>query len=85
MNKIANMEAPICKFNSFQSWVNHASSWLCGYRSSQIVCLDSKGRLCEIGRDFMRADKEGTFPVTAYETLKMRTNKWNKKILKKKL
>ena len=62
------MNAEICQFHSFHHWVNKAQSWLSGYKSSQIVCLDTKGRRCEIGADFQRADKEDAFPVTVYET-----------------
>lgn len=69
-NKLPNYDAQICVFNTFYSWVNHASSWLRGYRSSQIVCLDTQNRTCEIGSDFMRADQEGTFPIKVYETIK---------------
>jgi len=61
------MNAEICRFHSFPNWVNKASSWLYGYKSSQIVCLDSKGRICEIGSDFKRADEENSFPVIVYE------------------
>ena len=69
-NKLPNYYAQICVFNTFSSWVNHASSWLRGYRSSQIVCLDTQNRICEIGADFMRADEEDTFPIKVYETIK---------------
>lgn len=69
-NKLPNYDAQICVFNTFSSWVNHASSWLRGHRSSQIVCMDTQNRICEIGADFMRADKEGTFPIKVYETIK---------------
>jgi hypothetical protein len=30
------------------------------------VCTDTRGRICSIGRDFMRARDEQTYPVTAY-------------------
>lgn len=69
-NNLPNYDAQICVFNTFSSWVNHASAWLRGRRSNQIVCLDTQNRICEIGADFMRADKEGTFPIRVYETLK---------------
>ena len=67
--KTPNYDAKICVFNTFPSWVNHASSWLSGYKSKQIVCLDSKNRVCTLGSDFMRADEEATFPVTVYEVI----------------
>lgn len=56
------------QFDSFQEWANKASSWLrrrseFDPRGARVVCFDTKGRLCRIGGDFMRADKEGAFPV----------------------
>lgn len=64
----------VCVFTSFQQWVTHARSWLggvsgAGYRHKKrenVICRDSVGRECRVGADFMRADKEGTFPVTAH-------------------
>lgn len=47
------------KFDTFTQWVNKASGWIDG----QAVCVDSIGRRCLVGRDFMRARDEGTFPV----------------------
>lgn len=46
-------------FWSFSTWVNKASSWIDG----QAICFDANGRLCRIGKDFMRARDENTFPV----------------------
>jgi len=46
-------------FASFQEWVNKASSWIDG----KAICFDSKGRLCRMGKDFMRARDEDAFPV----------------------
>lgn len=55
-------------FDTYQQWVNKASSWLTrhpDYRSGlfQPICFDAHGRHCRIGGDFMRAREEGTFPV----------------------
>lgn len=46
-------------FEQFHQWVNKASTWL----DQDSVCVDAQGRLCKIGRDFMRARDEGAFPV----------------------
>lgn len=55
-------------FDSFQQWVDKAQGWFksAGQRSCDHICLDAAGRVCMIGRDFMRARDEGTFPVTVY-------------------
>lgn len=46
-------------FESFQQWVNKASSWI----DKHAICFDAKGRRCRIGKDFMLARDEGAFPV----------------------
>jgi hypothetical protein len=55
-------------FPTFQHWVNHATRYLAGRRGTvgeklPAICVDSIGRRCNVGADFMRADKESTFPV----------------------
>jgi len=54
---------PDGEFATFQSWVNKATSWICGRNA---LCVDAKDRICAIGGDFMRADQEGAFPVRFY-------------------
>lgn len=52
------------QFDTFVEWVNKASSWLTRrgpYASA--VCIDAKGRICQMGAHFMRARDEDTFPV----------------------
>ena len=67
------------QFETFNQWVNHASSWLtchndynntehgdqAGWRGHHFtpICFDTKGRICRIGRDFMRARDEDAFPI----------------------
>jgi hypothetical protein len=56
------------QFDTFTQWVSRASTWLTRHEDYDpngfaAICFDAKGRHCRIGRDFMRADKEGTFPV----------------------
>lgn len=46
-------------FKDRQTWINKASTWVNGGS-----CFDAAGRECRIGADFMRAEAEGTFPVT---------------------
>ena len=56
------------QFDSFQQWVNKASSWLTRHpeynaQFFQAVCFDTLGRRCFSGKDFMRARDEDTFPI----------------------
>jgi protein gp37 len=46
------------QFDSFNQWVNKASTWVNGG-----LCLDKTGRVLKSGADFMRASDEGAFPV----------------------
>lgn len=56
------------QFNTFERWVNKASSYLSPRRGNMgepvsPICVDMLGRRCNVGADFMRARDEGTFPV----------------------
>lgn len=51
-------------FDSFQRWVNKASTWVNGG-----ACIDHKGRILTCGADFMRARDEATFPVAILHKL----------------
>lgn len=52
------------RFDSFQEWVNKASSWLTRRgKFERAVCFDAKGRWCGCGGDFMRARDDNAFPV----------------------
>lgn len=56
------------QFDSFDQWVNKASSWLTRHeryhpQRFRVTCVDAKGRTCRLGADFMRARDEGTFPI----------------------
>ncbi len=63
-----NFGPALFTFNSFNGWVNRAQrAWkLAGVPSHRTVCVDSAGRVCAMGKDFMLARDEGTFPVTVY-------------------
>jgi hypothetical protein len=56
------------RFETFQQWVNKAASWFrrAGVSSADVLCVDRRGRICTGGTEFIRANKEGTFPVVAY-------------------
>lgn len=56
---ITSGEMVFRQFDSFEHWVNKASTWINGG-----ICLDRTGTNLSIGRDFMAARDEGRFPVT---------------------
>lgn len=66
----------ICTFQTFSTWVNKGSSWLSGFKrfkgdeSQKIVCIDKNGNACNVGEDFMAAEKADLFPVKAYRLIR---------------
>lgn len=57
------------RFTSEQEWINKAQSWFrnCGVREGGYISVDSLGRVCRIGSQFMRATKENTYPIVVYK------------------
>jgi hypothetical protein len=56
------------EFSDFHDWVSFASKWLTVATDSNgmplsAICVDTLGRRCANGGDFMRARDEDTFPV----------------------
>ena len=58
--EIVPSRPPDGEFRDFRHWVNCAKRYIGGTHAST---FDAKGRRCRLGRDFMRADEEGAFPV----------------------
>jgi hypothetical protein len=52
------------KFDSFAGWVNHAQrAWkMRNLRSDYTLCIDAAGRICRIGRDFMKGPRRKKVP-----------------------
>ena len=59
---------PLFQFDDYDDWVNWASRRfrIHGVSSADTHCLDAKDRLCAIGKDFMQARDENTFPVRVF-------------------
>lgn len=55
-------------FTSKEQWVAKARSWfrLSGYDTHNTICVDAAGRIVMSGREFQRAEEEGTYPVMVY-------------------
>ncbi len=74
---------PFCTFDSYDHWCAKAGSWLGGVsgggykhkKPERAICVDMKGRVCSIGRDFMLARDEEAYPVRAFSEVKMRDAK----------
>ncbi len=56
-------------FSSEQDWINNAQSRYanCGVPKGYYITVDAAGRVCKIGKHFMRATAEETYPVTVYK------------------
>jgi hypothetical protein len=59
-------------FFSEDDWRDHAKSrfrvhFPRGCSEYFSVCVDSAGRICTRGAHFMRATKDGTYPIRVYE------------------
>lgn len=56
------------EFSSYENWCNKAQGWFLsrGLRGQDVLCLDTKGRICDIGMQFKRAKDDDAYPVTVY-------------------
>lgn len=56
------------RFETFKEWVDKGRSWYatCGVREHDWVTVDSAGRICRYGAQFMRTRDQGTFPIVVY-------------------
>ncbi len=56
------------EFSTFDNWCDTAK-WKfadAGLSGRHALCIDTKGRICTKGAEFMRARDEGTFPIRVY-------------------
>lgn len=55
-------------FHNFDNWCDTAKRKFrdADVQSVEVICLDTKGRICGWGKHFMDAARDGTFPVRAY-------------------
>ena len=67
MNVQVTLGEELFRFETFSQWVNKAPTWFsqlkCG---TKYVCIDQSGRICQTGKEFMRARDEKSFPVVVY-------------------
>jgi hypothetical protein len=56
------------EFSSLQDWASTAKRRFkkSGHTSMDTICLDTRGRICAWGGHFIRAEKEGAYPVRVY-------------------
>jgi hypothetical protein len=59
-------------FTSEHDWLDHAPQrfgkhFHRGQSEYDSICIDAKGRVCTRGAHFMRATKDGAYPIRVYE------------------
>ena len=57
------------QFSGFENWCNTAQRKFdhVNRRGEQVLCVDTFGRVCRTGREFIRARDEGAFPVRVFD------------------
>lgn len=55
-------------FSSRREWINRGQRIWRVHRadSRNSICIDTKGRICTVGAHFMRAEADGSYPITVY-------------------
>ena len=69
LNVLLSFSRKLFEFHSKLHWVNKAQGWFanCGVPKHRYIAVDSAGRVCTSGKEFMRAEEENTYPVSVYE------------------
>ena len=58
----------VFQFRDKQSWINAGPEiWRRNSISNNSgICIDAKGRICERGEHFSRAETDGSYPISVY-------------------
>lgn len=69
VNLLVSFSRELFKFNSKTQWINKAQGWFstCGVPKNRYIAIDTKGRICVSGKEFMRAEKDDSYPIIVYE------------------
>lgn len=61
----------VFSFLSFGDWCDDAKAHFAfaGLAGRDVICVDAQGRICRSGKEFMRADREKSFPVRVFRVL----------------
>ena len=63
-----NVGPELFRFESRHAWIHMAPRCFekLGATTWDTICIDAAGRVCNIGKQFSRAEEEGTYPITCY-------------------
>ena len=61
----------VFSFSDFENWCDTAKKKFegAGLRGRNVICIDTRGRVCHSGREFMRARDDRSFPVRVFKVL----------------
>lgn len=61
---------PLFEFTSHRNWVStaHRKFGEVEHSSANSICIDSEARIVTGGNGFVRAEREGAYPIRAYST-----------------
>lgn len=67
MRKEIVVGSPLFAFQTAQQWADK-STWFgrCGVPAHKLICIDSVGRVCVTDSEFIRANADGTYPITVH-------------------
>lgn len=59
------------QFHAYHNWLSTASRKfkIASVQSNDVLCVDRLGRVCNTGREFMRARDEQQFPIMVYRAV----------------
>lgn len=66
-----NVGEEVFSFSDFEDWCATAK-WKfedASLRSCNAICIDTRGRVCQTGIEFMRARDDRSYPIRVFKTL----------------
>lgn len=59
---------PEFSFRNMQHWIERGPEIWRDHqlRDQDALCVDAKGRICQMGAHFQRAEEDGAYPITVY-------------------
>jgi hypothetical protein len=69
--RVLDLGAEVFSFASLDDWKERAKDLYAevyrkGHLQDELMAIDSRGRVCSLGRHFMRAADDNAYPVTVY-------------------
>jgi len=74
MGIVAINAEEIFVFADYSHWEHRSPRWKKDHNTEgfTMICIDKEGNVCNLEKDFARAEKMGRFPITTYKVIKSR-------------